>query len=208
MRALAITGALLLASPASGAGPALSLNGVPIDGVVNQRFENVTVVIDERGNVNIVARGYAVSRPEADPAPAPPPPAAQSPRPPAAGEARPFGTLTRRYYLVARQTEPGITEYDVSVFLNGRWVREVRSDGDGQPFEVTRFLQPGPNKVTLVATKRLAGAVRRSSSRDQTLKVLIGEGGEAGSLESPLVSMTRTAAETETYTEEHNLVAR
>jgi hypothetical protein len=207
MRALARAGALLLlAGQARAAGPALSLNGVPIDGVVNQRFENVTVVIDERGNVNILARGYSVSRPEPEPATAP----ATPPSPPAAaGEPRPFGTLTHRYFLVAQQTEPGMTEYDVSVFLNGRWVREVRSDSDAEPFEITRFLQPGANKVVLVATKRLAGAVRRSSSREQKLQILVGEGsGGPAPLESPQVLMTRTAAETETVTEEHNLVAR
>lgn len=192
----------LLLAPA-GARAAISLNGIPIDGVVSQRFENVTVVIDERGNVDILARGYSVSRPGAEAA-EPPASAALPPRPPAAG------ALTRRYFLVVHQTEPGATEYDVSVFLNGRWVREVRSDGDSDPFEVTRFLKPGANKVTLVATKRVAG-VRRSSSRDQRLEVILGEG-SAGSgtvvLGTPLVTMTRNAAETETFAEEHDLVAR
>jgi CheY-like chemotaxis protein len=100
---------------------------------------------------------------------------------------------------------------DVSVFLNGRWVREVRSDGDSDPFEITRFLQPGANKVTLVATKRVAGAVRRSNSRDQRIEVLLGEGSAGGGtvyLGTPLVTMTRNASETETFTEEHDLVAR
>lgn len=211
MRALAAIGASLLLAPGGAlAGPSISLNGVPIDGVVSQRFENATVVIDERGNVDILARGYSVSRPE--PAAAPPPAAAVPPRPPAAAaEARPPGALARRYFLVVQQTEPGMTEYDVSVFLNGRWVREVRSDGDSDPFEITRFLQPGANKVTLVATKRIAGAVRRSNARDQRLEVILGEGSAGGGtvvLETPLVTMTRNAAETETFTEEHDLVAR
>jgi hypothetical protein len=214
MRVLAAIGASLLLAPAvARAGPSISLNGVPIDGVVSQRFENATVVIDERGNVDILARGYSVGRPGPDAAASSPaPPAAVPPRPPAAAaEARPSGALTRRYFLVVQQTEAGMTEYDVSVFLNGRWVREVRSDGDSDPFEITRFLQPGANKVTLVATKRVAGAVRRSNSRDQRIEVLLGEGSAGGGtvyLGTPLVTMTRNASETETFTEEHDLVAR
>jgi hypothetical protein len=141
--------------------------------------------------------------------------AAPPPRPPApAGDLRPpprrDDRLTRRYFLVAEQTERGITEYDVAVFVNGRWVSEVRSDTEQDPFEVTRFLTPGPNRVTLVASKR-AGEVRRSTSRDATLRVVIGEGSAGGGqllLEVPLVQMVRSAAETETFTEEHTLVAR
>ncbi|HSB19242.1 MAG TPA: hypothetical protein VLD85_04470 [Anaeromyxobacteraceae bacterium] len=213
MRGLAAIGASLLLAPGGAlAGPSISLNGVPIDGVVSQRFENATVVIDERGNVDILARGYSVSRPEPVAPASPPPAAAVPPRPPAAvAEARPSGALAQRYFLVVQQTEPGMTEYDVSVFLNGRWVREVRSDGDSEPFEITRFLQPGANKVTLVATKRIAGAVRRSNSRDQRIEVILGEGSAGGGtvvLGTPLVTMTRNAAETETFTEEHDLVAR
>jgi hypothetical protein len=213
MRGLAAIGASLLLAPGGAlAGPSISLNGVPIDGVVSQRFENATVVIDERGNVDILARGYSVSRPEPEAPASPPPAAAVPPRPPAAvAEARPSGALARRYFLVVQQTEPGMTEYDVSVFLNGRWVREVRSDGDSDPFEITRFLQPGANRVTLVATKRIAGAVRRSNSRDQRIEVILGEGSAGGGtvvLGTPLVTMTRNAAETETFTEEHDLVAR
>ena len=40
--------------------PSVTLNGVNIDGVTGQKFENCTVVIDEQGNVHIEAKGYAV----------------------------------------------------------------------------------------------------------------------------------------------------
>jgi hypothetical protein len=190
--------AIGLAVPgAARGGPSLSLNGVPIDGAVGQRIENATVVIDEQGNVNILAQGYAVERPASEARPLP--------SGPAAGE-----RLSRRYFAVAYQPDPGAAAYDVAIFLNGRWVREVRSDGDAAPFEVTRFLSAGPNRVQLVATKRLAGA-RRTSSREATLRVVIGEGhldGGAVLVDAPLVEMTRNAAEVDTVTEEHTLVAR
>src|SRR5512145_2615325 len=56
-------GTLLAAAVVCAAAPASAavyLNGVNIDGVVGQRFDNCTVVIDERGNVRIEAKGYAV----------------------------------------------------------------------------------------------------------------------------------------------------
>ena len=89
MRALALllaAGLAGAATPAAGA-PSVTLNGVNIDGVTGQRFENCTVVIDEQGNVHIEAKGYAVKGAAAEP-PRPPPPAgagaspAQQPRPP------------------------------------------------------------------------------------------------------------------------------
>jgi len=213
--------ALLLVPGTPAAGPSISLNGVPIDGAVGQRIDNATVVIDEQGNVNILAAGYAVSRPgegaatqpTAAPPPRPPPPA----RPPPAAEARPAtsdrngsGRPTRRYFAVAMQTEPGATEYDVALFVNGRWVREFRSDGDTEPFELTRFLQPGANRLQLVASKRVVAA-RRSTSRESTLRIVVGEGSAGGGhvlVDLPMVELTRTAADTETVTEEHTLVAR
>ncbi len=204
--------AVLLAPTAVRASPTVSLNGVSIDGVASQRFDNATVVIDAEGNINIIARGYSVSRSEPEPPAAAPPSTALPARPPmAVAEPRPGDRLTRRYFLVAEQTRPGITEYDVAVFVNGRWVRELRSDGDAEPFEVTRFLQAGPNKVTMVATKRLQGQARQSTSREATLKVILGEGSAGGGtvyVDAPILVMTRNASETETFTEEHTLVAR
>jgi hypothetical protein len=219
MRPLAAITALALLSAAPAAGtPSLTLNGVPIDGVVSQRFENATVVIDERGNVNILAPGYAVEAAAAAAPPAlAPPPGPRQPAPaaapaPQAADGRAgtaAGRLERRYFVVAEQAEAGACGYDVAVFLNGRWVREIRSDVGAEPFEITRFLQPGKNRVQLVATKR-PGAAPGSPSREATLRVAIGEAQAAGAplLDPPPVQMTRSAAETETFTEEHTLIAR
>ena len=44
-----ITAALTLCAAPSGA-KSVFLNGVNIDGVTNQKFENATVVIDDKGN--------------------------------------------------------------------------------------------------------------------------------------------------------------
>src|SRR5512139_2772663 len=124
MRALALALAALAAPPASAPGPRVSLNGVSIDGVTNQRFENCTVTIDAQGNVNIEAKGYTV-RPASGagapalkavplaPSPAPAAAPANGPPAPAAQE-----KLTRRYFLVTEQTRPDGTQFDIAVFIN------------------------------------------------------------------------------------------
>lgn len=207
MRTLALVlaaGALAAAAPA-GAAPSVTLNGVAIDGVTGQRFEGCTVVIDEKGNVHIEAKGYSV-KPAGDDA-ARLPAAAAKPRPAraAAAEARAApGKLSRRYFLATEHAEPG-TQYDVAIFINAQWIREVKA-GEGQVvMEITKYLRPGSNKVVLAATKRIQRE-RLSTSGDVALKVVIGEGNVGGDhvmIDNPLVEMTRTAAETDDRTEEH-----
>jgi hypothetical protein len=214
MRPLALTTALvvaLLAGPAL-AGPKLTLNGVPIDGARDQRFENATVVIDAEGDVHVTAKGYAVKggAPAASGTGAAASPAA------AAGAAAPAASSqdprpTRRYFLATEQSQPDGTQYDVEVFINAHWIRVLRSADPQVVMELTRYLRPGANTITLAATKRLAGVARRSTSREVTLRVVIGEGNVSGdrvTMDAPLVVMTRTAAELDDRTEEFTVEAR
>src|SRR5512138_1711626 len=62
MRPLALLVVLAAAGVAvpAAAGPSVTLNGVNIDGVTSQKFENCTVTIDAQGDVHIEAKGYAV----------------------------------------------------------------------------------------------------------------------------------------------------
>jgi hypothetical protein len=228
MRLLALTSALaaLLAAGPAAAAPTITLNGVSIDGVTDQRFENATVVIDGAGNVHITARGYAVKgepsgpplaapppagppRTNGNPAPAPPPAAAAPAS--AAPASAPAARLTRRYFLATEQTRPDGTQYDVEVFINSSWIRVLRSSDPPWVGEITRFLRPGTNKVTLAATKKLAGVERRHYTRDVALRVVIGEGNVGGDhvmIDEPLVLMTRTADEVDDKTEEFTVEAR
>jgi hypothetical protein len=199
MRQLAILAVVLAGAvgPAL-ASPSVTLNGVAIDGVTGQRFENATVVIDERGDIHIEAKGYAVKGSGGALAgTAPVLPAASQP-----------GKLSRRYFLVAEHAAPG-TQYDLAIFINAQWIREVKSSEPQVVMEVSKYLRPGANKVTLAATKRIVGD-RTSYSRDVTLRVVIGEGNVGGDhvmIDNPLVEMTRTAAEIEDRTEEYVLEA-
>jgi hypothetical protein len=214
MRALAPLLAVALAGAAGPAlaGPGLTLNGVAIDGITSQRFENCTVVIDERGNVHIEAKGYAVrdagaaaSAARTPAAPAPVAPAAQTTQAPADTSR----TLTRRYFLATDHAPPG-TQYDLAIFINAQWIREVKASESQVVMEVTRYLRPGRNKLVVAATKRVQGE-RLSASKDVALRLVLGEGdagGEHVMIDQVLVEAKRTAAETEDRTEEYVFEAR
>jgi hypothetical protein len=212
--ALALAAAALAAAPPALAGPSITLNGVSIDGVTGQRFENATVVIDAAGNVHIEAKGYAVKGSAADPtaaAPAAPPVAAPLASRPVASASGLPGRLARRYFLATEQSQPDGTQFDVEVFINASWIRVLRSADPQAVLEITRYLRPGTNKVTLACTKKLQGAERRYYTPDVTLKVVVGEGNVGGDhvmIDEPLVLMTRTAAEVDDKVEEYVFEAR
>jgi len=212
MRPLALVlaaAAATLARAAAGS-PSVTLNGVPIDGVTNQKFENCTVTIDAQGNLHIEAKGYAVKG-GAAPATAPGDPQASPPKRPAVADVRPGspGKLSRRYFLATDQAPPG-AQYDLAIFINAQWIREVKATEPQVVMEITKYLRPGANKVTLAATKHIVGE-RLSHARDVQLKIVIGEGNVGGDhvmIDVPLVETARTAAEIEDRTEEFVVEAR
>ena len=198
------------ASPASAAPPSVTLNGIPIDGVTSQKFENCTVTIDAQGNIHIEAKGYAVKGGDARP-PAGGAPQVDPAKRPAVADVRPGppGKLSRRYFLATDHPAPG-TQYDLAIFINAQWIREVKASERQAVMEITKYLRPGSNKVTLAATKRIQGE-RLSYSKDVQLRVVIGEGNAGGDhvmIDRPLVETARTAAEIEDRTEEFVVEAR
>ncbi len=195
---LAAAALLLAGAPAAAAGPSITLNGVPIDGVTGQKFENCTVFIDEKGDVHIEAKGYAVTS------------GAGSQRSAARSTASPVptsldagGRVTRRYFLYTEQKPPG-AQFDLNVFINAKWVREVKATEMQTHLEITKYLLPGANKITLAATKRIAGD-RLAYGKDVALRIVVGEGNVGGDhlmIDRPLVETQRTAAEIDDRTEE------
>jgi hypothetical protein len=206
--------AALAAAPAQGA---VYLNGVNIDGVVGQRFDNCTVVIDERGNVRIEAKGYAVKVDGGDAGQGsrtqPPPPLGTGGTGSsgyAANSTIAPGRLSRRYFLVAEQSVDGGAQYEIDVFINAQWIRKIQGTDGALPIEVTRYFRPGQNRVFLAAKKAIVGD-RRYFTRDVWMKVVIGEGNVGGDhvmIDSPLVVMTRTAADLDDRNEEFVVDAR
>ncbi len=176
------------------------LNGVNVDSLRSQTFEKCrSVRIDERGNVNLDCPGYQVEQPAAVPAAAP---ALAAPVAPAA--------LTRRYWLVSEERDGAATQYEIDVFVNGKFVRKVRGGETQVALEITKSLHPGLNKILFAATKH-AEQGRASVSPSSWLKLVVGEG-EAGAdsitIDNPLVESRRTAADTDNVNEEFTLQGR
>jgi hypothetical protein len=118
--------------------------------------------------------------------------------------------VTRRYFVATEQTPPG-PQYDLAIFINAQWIREVKATEPQLVMEITKYLRPGSNKVTLAATKRIGPEGRLATGGDVQLKVVVGEGNVGGGhvmIDVPLVETARTAAETDDRTEEFVVEAR
>jgi len=172
------------------------VNGVNVDGLTNHTFEKVTVRLDEKGNVQIEAPGYSVKK------------VSIGPDKPAKEE----GVITQKYFLVTEQSPPGMTEYEIDVFLNGKFLRTLKSGEEQLVTDITKQLKVGKNQVIVQAKKRYADPmVPKSSSRNHVFRVIIGEGSTSQdqvTIEKQVVTFTRTAADTNDTTQEFSFTTR
>lgn len=172
------------------------VNGVSVDGLTNQTFEKVTVRLDEKGNVQIDAPGYSVKKVTLS------------------GEKalKPESTISQKYFLVTEQNPIGMTEYEIDLFLNGTYLRTVRSGDEQLVTEVTKQLRFGKNQLIAQAKKRLADpGTPKSTSRSHVFRVIIGEGKTSHDqiiIDKQLVTFVRTAADTNDVTEEFSFSTR
>jgi hypothetical protein len=172
------------------------VNGVNVEGLTNHTFEKVTVRLDEKGNVQIDAPGYSVKKVAL------------------AGEKveKPDGVITQKYFLVTEQNPLGMTEYDIDLFLNGKYLRTVKSGEDQLVTDISRQLKPGKNQVVIQAKKRYANAMLpKSTSKAHVFRIIIGEGAtnlDQVMIEKQLVTFTRTAADTNDITQEFTFTTR
>lgn len=166
------------------------LNGVNVDGLRSQNFDRCrSVRIDERGDVHLDCPAYEVQRGAA---------------------AAPAGVITRRYFLVSEEKDSAAARYDVDVFVNAKWIRKIKAGEPQMVEEITRFLQPGPNKVLFAARKRAEPAAQGGSAAS-FVKFTVGEGqarADRVEIDNPLIECKRTAAETSDVNEEFTIQGR
>jgi hypothetical protein len=173
------------------------LNGVNIDTLRSQKFEKCNAVrIDDRGDVHLDCPGYQVEAQAA----------AAAPVAPAALAA----AITRRYFLVTEEKDGAATQYEVDVFVNGKWLRKIKAGEPQVVLEITKNLHPGVNKVLFASTKHADGG-RKSASPQSWLKLVVGEGDSGANtvtIDNPLFETRRTAADTDNVNEEFTLQGR
>jgi hypothetical protein len=199
MRHIPLLLCIALVAPSAASAGSIYLNNVKIDGVTNTKFEKATVRIDEKGNVFIDAPGYQVKSVEGA--------AAGSTGTASTGPA----SLTRRYWLVTEQSVPGMTEFDIDVYVNAKWIRKLKNNDDQIVAELTKHLVPGTNKILLTAHKNPMGQTRKSFAADHVYRVIIGEGNVGGDnvmIDNPIVKFERTAAEANDVSQEFVLTTR
>src|SRR5262249_52865583 len=105
--------------------------------------------------------------------------------------------LSKKYWLVSEQPQPGLTEYDIDVYVNSKWIRKLRSDDSQSIVDLTPHLVSGKNTV-LFAAKKLVTERPRTISRAHVFKVMVGEGAspeDQVKLNAVLVKFERTAAD-------------
>ncbi|GAC1348307.1 MAG: hypothetical protein NVSMB23_29130 [Myxococcales bacterium] len=194
------------------------LNGVNIDGVRPLTLEKCkTVRVDERGDVRMDCPAYQVNvagsaaRVAAATATAARPVSATIPVAAAAAVAAPApANLTKQYWLVSEQAG-GDAQVDVDLFVNAKWVRKLKSSEDQIVMDISRLLQPGPNKLLFAAAPRRAGEGKRGAPPGASLRIIVGEGEAGGGnivIDNPLVDYTRSAAQAESLDEEFVVKAR
>lgn len=173
------------------------VNGVNVSGLTNHTFEKVTVRIDEKGDVQIEAPGYSVKK------------VSLGPDKPAAV---PEGAITQKYFLVTEQSPSGATEYDIDLFLNGKFFRTLKSGDDQLVTDITKSLKPGRNAVIVQAKKKYADPTApKSLNAKHVFRVIIGEGNtnqDQVTIEKQVMTFTRTAADTADTTQEFSFTTR
>ena len=150
----------------------VTLNGVDISSVREQRFTDVDVYIDEHGRIHLSSERYRVevdaagAPPSVDgrparvgPAPATTTAAAPVDRPP---DAPPPGS----WWLASEDN--GTTGHVVVVSINGAQVATIRSGDPQAILDVSAFLRRGINRVTLDMTS--------TDPTGRTLFVYVGQG--------------------------------
>lgn len=198
-RAARITGLVLVLAAAvlvcrQAEARSVYLNGVKIDGLTNQVFKGATVRIDSTGNVHIEAKGYTIK---------------------AVGSASATGPTTgppvsETYWMVATETNPGKVQWDVEVFINGKFLKKVTWDGGQVVADISRYLYKGNNLVHFRARRNLSRR-RISYSAGDKLRIVLGAGvKQAGSvvITRSLATFTRTAADTEPLDRDLHFKAR
>jgi hypothetical protein len=103
-----------------------------------------------------------------------------------------------------------MTEFDIDVYLNAKWLMTLKNNTNQEVIDITRHLVPGKNTVTFEAKKVISGA-RKSFSSEHHFTVIIGEGNEASGnvmIDNPLVTFKRTAADNESISKDYPLSTR
>ena len=171
------------------------LNGVRVNGLSNQSFEDASIRFDAKGDVHITVKNVKVQMVEQSSG------VQQKPA---------VAVLQKRYWLVGNQTVRGMTQYNVDVHINGQLVTRFKNNEMQQVKEVTKYLLKGKNTVVFTAMKSIKDQ-RLSFSPEHAISILIGEGDDEGkqlTINRSMAEYKRFATQVENHTATETFDAR
>ena len=186
--------ASLLAFSLTASAASVYVNGTPVDGLKNFEFTNVSVQIDENGDVFIVAPQYNVALGEEATK------KKKSSRKDVTTPPTPSGDGTvsgNRWWLIADDNDSA--GHVVDIEINGTVIRTFKS-GERLIFDVGPYLNTGPNSVQFVS--------RGSAPTGGALFLYLGTGSVDGgriSQDEPKIKFKRNASSTQTDTVSYTL---
>jgi hypothetical protein len=201
-RILLVACAALAAGTAAGVGLAysgikISINGVDVTGLTNQKFEGCTVAFDSEGNIDIKAPGYEIKKIVPDSPAQPDKPAAKGP-----------SNLDSHYYMFT-ESKNGSSVGDVyTLIVNDEVVKKFKSSDEMIVEDITEHLKDGNNLVLLTAVK--SDSYGGGSSKSW-FRIVIGEGHEEDNkavIKKTLHKFTRLASDQEPGQSAYTLKAK
>ena len=103
-----------------------------------------------------------------------------------------------------------MTDFDIDVYVNSKWIRKLKNHEEQIYTEVTKYLTPGKNTV-LLAAKKIPGTSRSSYSPSHTFRVIVGEGNIGGDnvmIDRPVVDWKVSAADEDDASKEFTFTTR
>lgn len=202
LAALAATIGLL---PGAALAGQVVINEVPI-GRVDLTVAGLEGVVFEKCNsVKIDAQGIHIDCPGYDLKAAAPQTTTGSTAAPVEAD-----VITRKYFVVTEQKEPGGAQFDIDLYVNSKWIRRFRNTDDPTVLEITKYLKPGKNKLLFSAVKNREGG-RVTASPTVFHRILVGEGDSSRGnvvIDNPVAEFKASAAQTDNFVEEREVVAR
>lgn len=182
-RVALITTIVLLAGVASSRGQAakgvkITINGVDVTGLVDQKFEGCTVAFDSKGNVKITAPGYEIKKVI---------PEGKSTTP------EKKAPLSKHYYLFTESKNGGKVGDKYALIINDKVVKKFKSTDDMIVEDITEHLKSGSNILLITAVKSDSYG---GGSQKNWFRIVIGEGHEEENkavIKKTLHKYTRTA---------------
>lgn len=181
--------ALMIMAPKDVQARDIFVNGLNLKNVdlTNQLFTGCTVKIDAKGNVHIKVPGIELK--------------AKDDASSGSGKKKQAveDESAKEFYLVSFTNRPGATQYDVEVFINGKFVRRIRSTKKQVTMKVSNLLKKGKNEIIFVCKKNIGKGGRVSESPMDYMRVVLGKGFETKGrlvIKTSLAEVKRTAKET------------